>query len=165
MLRIVSLLRTDMYSLNQLEWWLCSERNCDSTSRVIGTPDRTKARLRIMQWKRDPLRMRALRDLIGNQTSVPFSRGSDDMVIQQIAEFLTSGRLHFHEKKMEVRSAGGVSRQANDVPFPLSERRPRVPSTPPRLVDPPSFSPSVDLPAQAAALVAAAAAGMPFCLE
>jgi hypothetical protein len=75
---------------------------------------------------------------------------------------LISGRLHLHKKETEVHGSGV---QDQHVPFPLSDRQPRAASSPPPVIDPPSFSSKVNLSAQAAALVAAAASGVPFCLE
>jgi hypothetical protein len=109
--------------------------------------------------------MRILRDVLSEQIWLPHSRMADDTVLAQLAELLISGRLHIHARKMETHAAGGAtsSQEKSAVAFPLGGHLPRRPEPAPQFADPPSFPPKANLPAQAAALVAAAAAGIPFC--
>jgi hypothetical protein len=109
--------------------------------------------------------MRILRDVLSQQIFLPPSRVADDTALEQIAELLNSGRLHIHARKMETHALGGAtsSQEKSAVAFPLAEHLPRRPESAPQVVDPPSFPPKANLAAQAAALVAAAAAGIPFC--
>lgn len=105
-----------------------------------------------------------LRDLLGSQLPLPPSRVAEDTVVEQVAELLTSGRLHVHAQKMEAYAAGGgaASGKESTVAFPISEHQRRNPEPAPQSVDLPSFPARANLSAQAATLVAAAAAGIPF---
>jgi|HubBroStandDraft_4_1064222.scaffolds.fasta_scaffold284848_2 hypothetical protein len=158
-------LRLTLSPLVQHEWRFCQEHNCSAPDRVDDLPGRLSARLWLQQLKGDPLRMRMLRDLLANRISLPPSRVADETVVEQVAELLISGRLHIHAKKMEMFAggSGGAADEGAVAPFPIAEHRPRNPEPAPQIVDPPSFPAKADLPAQAAALVAAAAAGTPFC--
>jgi len=104
-----------------------------------------------------------LRDLVRSDISLSLFCVSDAMLVRRVEQLLISGRLHLHKKEREVQSGSGNGE--SQPPFPLSQRQPREASAPPPVFDPPSFSPDVDLVAQAAALVAAAAQGIPFCPE
>jgi hypothetical protein len=119
----------------------------------------------LQQLKGDPLNMRMLRDLLAKQILLPPSRVADNSVVEQVAELLTSGRLHIHAEKMETHPAGGVtaSEEESVVAFPISEHQSRDPEPAPQFADPPSFPAKANLVAQAAVLVSAAAAGSPFC--
>ena len=130
-----------------------------------GTRRSVLGRATIRQFKEDPLEMRILRDLVEGQFSLSLSRSSNDAVLHEIAELLLSGQLHLHEKKLPTLPAG-VPKEQKFVAFPLSDRRPSSSSAPSSPApDPPSFSANIDQSAQAGALVAAAAAGVPFCPE
>jgi len=109
--------------------------------------------------------MRILRDLLGNQILLPASRMADDTVIEQIADLLIADRLHIHAREMETFAAGGTGGSGQSVAFPLAERQSRETAPPPPVADPPTFTSKVDPSAQAAALVAAASEGRPFCPE
>jgi hypothetical protein len=154
-----------LFPLGKYEWWFCQEPNCDSPERLEDEKSRLWAQLWLQQFKDDPLEMRILRDLVEGQFSLPLPRSSNDSVLHEIAELLVSGQLHLHEKKLPQLRAG-VPKEQKHVAFPLSDRRSSSSSAPPPpAIDPPSFSANVDHSAQAAALVAAAAAGVPFCPE
>jgi hypothetical protein len=86
-----------------------------------------------------------------------------DAFIRKIEQLFSFGRLHVHKRQREVGSGSGGD--APSVPFPLADHRPRVASKPPPILDLPVFSPHMNMSAQAAALVAAAASGTPFCQE
>jgi|HubBroStandDraft_2_1064218.scaffolds.fasta_scaffold214862_2 hypothetical protein len=146
----------------QREWWFCQKPDCSSSDRIYGLEAQSLAELWLHELRDDPFRILAFRDLVRSNISLPGVR-VDAMLVQRIEEMLISGRLHLHKKKREVQSGSGV--QKKNVPFPLSERQPRDTSPPPPVIDPPSFSSQVNLSAQAAALVAAAGSGTPFCLE
>lgn len=99
--------------------------------------------------------------LVRSHISLPGVR-LDATLVKRIEEMLISARLHLH-KNREKFSLDRESKK--NVPFPLWERQPRDISPPAPVIDPPSFSSQVNLSAQAAALVAAAGSGKPFCLE
>ncbi len=116
--------------------------------------------------------MGAMRNLllqIGNSWEV--CRLTDDGVIEQIADLLASKRVHVHRKAaridaVDVKKSGSGSTVVLAAPFPLSDRSPRTASISSRsqVVDPPTFSPDIDVIAQSATLVAAAKSGAPVCL-
>jgi hypothetical protein len=150
------------FPLHQHEWWFCQKPDCSSSDRVYGLEAQSLAHLWLQELKDDPLRIHAFKDLVRSNISLPLVR-VDAMLFKRIEEMLISGRLHIHKKAREVQSGSAV--QEKNVPFPLSERQPRDAAPPAPVIDPPSFSPNVNLSVQAAALVAAAASGTPFCQE
>ena len=158
-------LKAPLFPLAQLDWRFCQELTCNGPDRVDDLQGRLWTRLWLQQLKGDPLTMSTLRDLLSNHTSLPLSRLTDTTLVDQMAELLTSGRLHLHAKKMEAHPVGTPKATEDAAPFPISEHQPRYASSPPPLLDPPTFPSNVDLSAQSAALVAAAAQGTPFCLE
>ena len=146
------------------QWELCRVSKCTAPNRVDDIRGRLGARLWLQQLKGDPLKMRVLRDFLTNHFPLPPSRVSDETVLQQIAELLIVGRLHLHAEEMEAHAAGGtVSAEEPAVAFPIAEHRNQGPEPAPQLADSPSFPANANLAAQAAALVGAAAAGIPFC--
>ena len=150
------------FPLLQHEWWFCQEPECASSDRVYGLEAQSLAHLWLQDLKDDPFRMHAFRDLARSNISLPVVR-VDATLVSRIEEMLISGRLHLHKKEKGIQSGSGVPEK--HVPFPLSERQARDTSPPPPMIEPPSFSSHVDLSAQAATLVAAAASGTPFCPE
>lgn len=145
----------------QPDWWFCLERECDSSTRVYGL----EAQFCLQSWlhglRGDIRGMSLIWDRLQNHDMMPPARVTDAAFAKLIENLLMSGRLHIHRKPIEVHVGWG--QQEESVPFPLGERTPRVPSSPPPIVDPPSFARDADLSAQAAVLVAAAASGTPFC--
>jgi hypothetical protein len=108
--------------------------------------------------------MRVLRDIFTNYSPLPPSRVSDETVLEQIAELLIIGRLHLHAEEMETYAAGSMVRaEESAAAFTISEHRARDLEPAPQFVDSPSFPANANVAAQAAALVSAAAAGIPFC--
>jgi hypothetical protein len=155
-----------MLPLPEFEWTICQAPGCTEPDRVDDLPGVLGTRLWLQPFKGDPLQMRILRDLLTNQILLPASRMADDTVIEQIADLLIADRLHIHAKEMETFAAGGTTEESDQsVAFPLAERQPRDSGPPPPAADPPTFSPKIDPSAQAAALIAAASEGKPFCPE
>lgn len=154
-----------MLPLPEFEWTFCEEPGCTEADRVDDLPGVLGTRLWLQPFKGDPLQMRILRDLLANQILLPASRVADDTVIEQIADLLIADRLHIHAKEMETIAAGGAAVSDQSVAFPLAERQSRDTAPPPPVSDPPTFSPKSNPSAQAAALTAAAVAGIPFCQE
>jgi hypothetical protein len=153
------------FPLGKDEWWFCREPNCPYVDRIHELQGRLLAHLWLEQFKGDPLKMQMLRSLVQNEMFLSPTRASDDALLKHIAALLISGRMHLHERRWEIRDVGGATQGDGQlVPFPLAERRaPREVPPPPPMIEAASFSSDVDLPAQAAALVAAAAQGTPFC--
>jgi hypothetical protein len=108
-------------------------------------------------------KMSLLQDLARHHISNIPLRLPHGAFVRKIEHLFIFGRLHVHKKRMEA--GGGVGFEERNVPFPLQDRQPRVASGPAPIVDLPVFSPHMNMSAQAAALVAAAASGAPFCQE
>jgi hypothetical protein len=96
-------------------------------------------------------------------------RLTDHQAIERMAELLYSRKVVIVMQEQRAGSQGATSKAAPiPVAFPLSERTSRRPTTsskPAPAEDSPTFDPKVDAVAQAAALVAAANEGKPFCPE
>jgi hypothetical protein len=97
------------------------------------------------------------------------SRITDHDATVRMAELLYTRKVMIVVRKESSGGKGGAPKTAAPAAaFPLSERLPRaasVTSKPAPVIDPPTFEPRVDAVTQAAALVAAAAEGQPFCTE
>jgi hypothetical protein len=153
-----------LFPLFHHEWELCRASKCTAPNLVDDIQGRLGARLWLQQLKGDPLKMRVLRDFLIRDFPLPPSRVADETVLEQIADLLITGRLHLHAAKMEIYAAGSMVRaEESAVAFPISEHKRRDPEPAPQFVDLPSFPANGNLAAQAAALVGAAAAGIPFC--
>lgn len=154
-----------MFSLSQDDWCFCEKHDCTRSDRVDLT-DRRWTLLWLQQFKGDSFKVRTLRDVLRNHISLPLSQMADQVVCEQVAELFTSRRLHIHQKKVEAPAGGVAPEPEKYVAFPFTGRRPRAPEPlPPPPLDPPTFSPNVEVSSQVAALVAAAAEGIPFCQE
>ena len=145
----------------QPDWWFCLERDCDSSDRVYGLQAQFCLHAWLERLRGDPRGMCLIRDLLRKQVMIPPARVADGGFVKLVENLLMSGRLHIHRKQRAVYT--GAEQQEQNVPFPLADRQPRGSSFPPPIVDLASFLPNADLSAQAAALVAAAASGTPFC--
>ena len=152
-----------VFLLPQDDWWFCQDPGCTRSDRASGLQAEALAQFWLQHLKADPLRLHLLKDFVRSGISPAHFVASDALLVERIERMLMSGQLHLHVRPREVK--GGVDGGERNVPFPLADRQPRAASSPPAVVDPPSFSPDADLAAQAAALVAAAASGAPFCLE
>jgi hypothetical protein len=149
-------------------WEFCRKRDCRDRETVSRLQDRSSARLWLQQFETGVHKAIAMRTLLWQESSAwPLSRMSDEEIVDRVADLLVSGRIHVHVQPVNPVSAGGSAPSEPEAPFPLSERQPRsqaVASSPP-VSDPPTFPADLDGGAQAAALVAAAASGQPFCPE
>lgn len=145
------------------EWWLCEEQDCTAPDRASPFETETWVRWRLQDLRTETGKMWLLQDLARHNISNIHLHLPHDAFIRKIEQLFMSGRLHVHKKRMEARGGAGV--EERNVPFPLQDRQPRVASGPAPIVDLPVFSPYMNMSAQAAALVAAAAGGTPFCQE
>jgi len=152
-----------VFTVRRDEWWLCEEQDCTEPDRASPLETQVWVRWRLQDSRTETGKMSLLQDLARHHISnIPFHLPHDAFV-RKIEQLFASGKLHVHKKRMEA--AGGTGFEERNVPFPLQDRQPRVASGPAPIVDLPVFSPHMNMSAQAAALVAAAASGTPFCQE
>ena len=151
------------FAVGRDEWWLCEEPDCTEPDRA--SPSETEAwiRWRLQDLRTETGKMWLLQDLARHNISDIPLHLPHDAFIRKIQQLFIFGRLHVHKKRRE--GASGKGDEKRDVPFPLQDRQPRVASGPAPIVDLPVFSPNLNMSAQAATLVAAAASGAPFCQE
>jgi hypothetical protein len=155
-----------LFSLFELDWLFCENYYCNCPDRVVTPQDRWQALLWLQQFKADLFKMHLMRSLLRRQTSLPISRMADTTLLNQVAEMLSSGQLHVHDKKVELPTAMiALAPAEKPVPFPFSPGKSGSSSAAPPSVEPPTFSADTDLSAQVATLVGAAAGGKPFCPE
>jgi len=152
-----------VFPLRHHEYWFCEKQDCSSPDRASGLQGQFLIHCWLQELKSDPVRKRILGDLVRSEIPLALFCIGEATLVRRVEQLLISGQLHFHKKEREVQSGSGDLE--TQVPFPLSQRQPREASAAPPVFDPPSFSPDVDLAAQAATLVAAAAQGVPFCPE
>lgn len=117
----------------------------------------------------DPDLMLRLRELLARHaTELESSRMTDDQVLERLASLLYVQRIAVIGREQRTSSGAPTPSTAPAAPaFPLSERSTaaQTVAAPPPVNDPATFSQGLDASAQAAALMAAAADGKPFCLE
>ena len=134
----------------------------------FATPDDALKWLKNLVSQRPEMVFR-LRDYIGRYSSEPESiRITDHVVMERMANLLHSRRVVVICREDRAASGTPASVQAPAPAFPLSERTTRettATTAPPQQAEAPTFSPACDPNAQAAALVAAAQDGKPFCPE
>lgn len=152
-----------VFAVGRDEWWLCQEQDCSEPDRASALETQAWIRWRLQDLRTETGKMCLLQDLARhNISNIPLHL-PQDALIRKIEQLFISGRLHLHKKRMEA--AGGAGVEERSVPFPLQDRQPRIASGPAPIVDMPVFSPNLNMSAQAAALVAAASSGAPFCQE
>lgn len=153
----------------QDNWWLCRNIGCpDRQAKITGLGDETL----VLQWLRgfqaDTSKMLKMRSVLASEFGSTELLGmSDQEVLAQIARLLISGKCHLHQGEYsQVRPEGASSNPAKSSPVPRSGRSfaAAAPFREPP-VDLPTFLADIDLPVQAATLMAAASSGKPFCPE
>jgi hypothetical protein len=152
-----------VFRLGRDEWWLCQEQDCTEPDRASSLETQAWVRWRLQDLRTETGKMCLLQDLARHNISSIRIQLPHDAFIRKIEQLFVSGQLHLHKERMEA--AGGAGFEERNVPFPLQDRQPRIASGPAPIVDLPVFSPHMNMSAQAAALVAAAASGTPFCQE
>jgi len=150
--------------LGQDDWWICQKQDCAKADRVSPLEAQVWIQWLLAEVRTDRRKMSLLEaHLVRNKISTAPFHLPHGALVRQIEQLFIFGRLHVHKKRREIRSgAGGEQR---NVPFPLAERQPRIASEPAPIVDAPVFAANLSSAAQAAALIAAAAGGTPFCQE
>lgn len=153
------------------DWELCRSLNCRERLEAPGFQDPLFLRLWLGQFKGDATGMFAMRTFLWRGGRVlDLFRLSDDDVIAQLADLLASGCVHVHTQPRRAARAGGgssgTSATQTPVPFPMSQQpKPPPQERQPEAADPATFPINLDGPAQVAALMSAAAQGVPFCPE
>jgi hypothetical protein len=134
----------------------------------FATPDDALKWLKNLTSQRPEMLIR-FRDYVIRFLSEPEAfRVTDHQVLERMAGLLHSRRVVVISREDRAAGAAPTAAQTSAPAFPLSQRAQRetAPSTPAQQsADPSTFSPNTDQTAQAAALVAAAADGKPFCPE
>ena len=152
-----------VFTLGRDEWWLCQEQDCTEPDRASPLETQMWIHWWLQDLKTHTGKMWLLQDLVRRNISTVPSHLPHDAFVRKIEQLFICGHLHVHKKR--IKAGGGVGGEERNVPFPLQDRQPRVASGPAPIVDLPVFSPKLNMSAQAAALVAAAASGTPFCQE
>ncbi len=109
-----------------------------------------------------------LRDYLTRYSDDPETHTlTDHEAIERLAHLIHSRQIAVIVREQRSTGSPGESTQTAPPAFPLSERSPRAASvsSPQPTNDPATFGPNTDGGTQAAALVAAAAGGKPFCPE
>lgn len=155
------------------DYEFCQKFDCRNGRLVPGLRNGFAARQWLGQFKHDAaalLRMRSL--LTGQGKAWNLSQLSDESVLGEIANLMSSGRLHWHVRRGTVLAAPGqksaLTRERKSdkfVAFPLAWRKPAAAFSSSRqpAVDPPTFPLHINAAAQATVFLAAAAQGAPFC--
>lgn len=143
---------------------VCALPDCRE-ARVPGAHGHVRAPSWVRGFKADLSTMTELRALLARLVRRDISRMSNDDVVKTVAALLANNRLHVHVEVVKAMATESAQPAPPAFQPPALQRAPtRTPSSPrPTAVDPPTFPSSANLASQAAALVAAAAAGAPFC--
>lgn len=149
------------FPLRQHEWWLCEEEDCNKSDRASRLESQAWLHYWMQDLRGDTRKTAFIQHLVRNEISAVPVHLPHDNFVRKVEALFVSGQMHVHVKRKEIRGGSGV----DDVAFPLANRQPRIASGPATVPDSPIFSPKLNMAAQAAALVAAAASGTPFCEE
>lgn len=157
----------------QDNWWLCRNIGCpDRVAKIAALSGETL----VLQWLRgfrsDTSKMLKMRSILAAEFGSTELLGmSDEGTLAQIARLLISGKCHIHQANQSIEHSqippeGASSNPERSAPVPRSGRSFSAVAPfrePP--VDPPTFLADIDLPVQAATLMAAASSGKAFCPE
>ena len=127
---------------------------------VHGLDDSVFAQRFLGQWKGDPVAMSELRRLLQEwPQGTEIARLSDDQVVAQVAGLIESGQLlaGFDSNPLVIGPGATPMQEASPPPPSSSSARPAEES------EASTFPANLASAAQAATLVAAADAGVPFC--
>lgn len=146
-------------------WRLCTRHGCREPGVVVFAGDVSRARGLLLGFKRDAFAMSALRAIVSNASGGTLWRQSDDQIIATVADMLVRGEVHLHDRfapytPPEVFTNRVTPKDPRPAPAPKAAER--VVYRPPS-IDPPTFPDTLDADSQAVVLLAAAAAGAPFC--
>jgi hypothetical protein len=143
-------------------WRLCDRSDCRGGDRLAVTVSQAQARAWLVGFSRDLLKVGAWRGLLKRATARPIEQETEDAVIDAVAGLLAQGRIHIHAKPHEplvarvVNVPAGAPPPAPPAPRPAPKPALRISAGNAPLLD-------VNMSLQAAALVAAANQGAPFC--
>ncbi len=156
-----------MLSADSRKWTICNKPECRYRNVVDSLRTRFSASRWLWQFRNDSEKLTSMRSAISQRPTVPGARLSDQEFLDKLADLLATGNLHVHAPEEEDSGGGGSQTAAVDErpPFPLSERKPRIPPRSSReaVDDPPTLPADCDLAMQGATLTTAADRGAAFC--
>jgi hypothetical protein len=135
-------------------WRVCRDIDVENGHVCVG--------LWLQRVKTDRLKMLAIRGVLGQGLLPwPLAQLTDDEVLRLMTNLLESGRIHLHAPPAAplVDVAWDQDKAADDDSYAPARTSTYSPPT----SAPSTFGPDADGAAQAAALIAAAASGTPFC--
>jgi hypothetical protein len=149
------------------DWNFCRKIDCQDEAGAWRPKDNLAAQDFLQQYRTDADKMFAMRAMVweeGFSFSLPWM--SDDEIIEQAAALISFSRVHIHTYVAAPVAIGttGATPAGGGPAFPIGARKAAPPPSDVAPSDPPTFS-NIDAGVQAAALMAAAAAGLPFCSE
>ena len=147
-------------------WRLCTRHSCRDAGIVSFSGDASRARGLLLTFKRDAFGMSALRVIVSNASGGTLWRRSDDQIIAAVADMLVRGDVHMHDRFAPYTPPEVLTNRVkprDPLPSPPPRAAERVVYRPPPTIDPPTFPDTLDADSQAVVLLAAAAAGAPFC--
>lgn len=147
------------------DWNFCRKIDCQDEEGAWRPKDSLAAREFLRRYRTDVDKMFAMRAMVWEEGfSFSLPQTSDDEIIEQAAALMSFSRVHIHTYVAPLVSLGKSGTSAAAPAFPVSPKKAPPPASDVAPSDPPTFS-NIDAGAQAAALMAAAASGQPFCPE
>lgn len=141
-------------------WRVCRNVGCREPDKIDLQNGRLSLGLWLQRVKSDRMKMFEIRGVLGQGfLPWPLAQLSDNGVMQLATDLLEAGRLHLHAHPAPPLAdvAWGEETASDDDSYTPSS------TYSPPAGEPSTFGPDADAAAQAAALAAAAANGVPFC--
>lgn len=150
-------------------WRFCLKLSCSDPARLEEEPAGLCGAAFISISKGDWQKRRELRQLLAGQYYWSVCRMPDEELFQFALQLLASGRLHIHAKLQPRTGAYAISsgRSTSKAAAPVKTPKSSTSSSVSGSLDnePSTFNRNLDGASQAAALIAAAQSGTPFCAE
>jgi hypothetical protein len=128
--------------------------------------ERRAALLFLLPFKSNRLFVWSLRRLLAERNrGYPFSRLSDEKVLEEIAWLLATRQLWLKRTYRKIEAIQPADSASGQPVPPLQQQAPQQSTPPESPPDEPVFMPSIDAAAIAAAQREAAQSGVPFCEE
>jgi len=133
---------------------------------TVEISERGAALLFLLPFKSNPQFVRGLRRLLAERNrGYPFSRLSDEEVLEEIAWLLATRQLWLKRTYRKIEAIQPADKASNQPLPPLPPPPPQPSAQPEPPADEPVFMPNIDAAAIAAAQQEAAQSGVPFCEE